>query len=180
MIRNVFPVKGLRRVFCHEYFRFIMAFETLAFRHMGIPLNHTEMTLLAGNPAINIFTMVEIPTFDIDVAFRRNVAGGATSYRAGDAVLLSLWASFVVMTDKAVDFMNREVGSLNDLRVAGGAAKFHSSSQFLEVLPMGEGHILIDHISLEVFNLMASLLEATRIADLCVGFARFLSGDEVG
>ena len=45
---------------------------------------------------------------------------------------------------------------------------------------MGEGHILIDHIPFEIFDLVASLLEAGRIADLGVGPARFLSGDEVG
>jgi len=180
MIRDVFPMKGLRRVLCHEYVRFVMAFKTLSLRHMGIPLNHTEMTLLASYPSINIFTMVEIPALDIDVAFRRNVAGGATSHCTGDAVLFPLWTSLIVVTDEAVDFMDREVSSLNDLGMAGGAAKFHPPSQFLEVFPMGEGYILIDHISLEVFNLMASLLEATRIADLCVGLAWFLSGDEVG
>ena len=180
MIRDVIPMKRLRGVFCHEYLRFIMAFEALSLRHMVIPLNHTEMTLLAGNPAINILTMVEIPTFNIDVAFGCNMAGSAPSYCAGDAVLLSLWARLVIMTDKAVDFMNREVGSLNDLGMTRGASKLHPPSQFFEVFPMGESHILIDHIPLEVFNLMASLLEATRIADLCVGLARFLSGDEVG
>ncbi len=44
---------------------------------------------------------------------------------------------------------------------------------------MGEGHILIDHVPFEIFDLMASLLEAGRIADLCMGLARFLPGDEV-
>jgi hypothetical protein len=45
---------------------------------------------------------------------------------------------------------------------------------------MGETHIFIDHISLKVFNLVASLLETTRIADLCMGSAWPLPGDEVG
>ena len=45
---------------------------------------------------------------------------------------------------------------------------------------MGEGHILIDHVSFEIVRLMTSLLEAGRIADLGMGPVRLLSGDEVG
>ncbi len=127
---------------------------------MGIPLDHTEMTLLAGDPSFDIFTMIEIPALDIDIAFGGNVAGGAPSNRTRDAVLLSLRAGLVIMADKTVDLMNGEMGSLNDLGMAGGAAEFHPPSQFLEVFSMGEGHILIDHVSLEIFCLMASLLEA--------------------
>jgi hypothetical protein len=180
MIRDVFPMKGLRRIFCHEYLRFVMAFKTLSLRHMGIPLNHTEMTLLASHSSINIFTMVEIPALDIDVAFWRNVAGGATSHCTGDAVLFPLWTGLIVVTDEAVGFMDREVGSLNDLGMAGGAAKFHPSSQFAQVFSVGEGHILVDHIFLKIFCPMTTLLHTTRIADLSVRPARPFSGDEIG
>ena len=44
---------------------------------------------------------------------------------------------------------------------------------------MGEGHILIDHIPLEAFNLMTSLLEAACIADLSVRRTRPLPREEV-
>jgi len=44
---------------------------------------------------------------------------------------------------------------------------------------MGEGYILIDHIPLEVFDLVTSLLEAARITDLCVGRTRPFSREEV-
>jgi len=44
---------------------------------------------------------------------------------------------------------------------------------------MRKGHILIDHISLEVFDLMAAFLETTHVANLCMGLARALSGEEV-
>jgi hypothetical protein len=36
------------------------------------------------------------------------------------------------------------------------------------MFPVGEGHIFIDHVSLEIFSLMASSLEATRIVDFCM------------
>ena len=91
MIRHMFSVEGLGAVFGNENFWFVMALQTLSLRHMGIPLNHTEMTLLAGDPSFNIFPMIEIPTLDVDIAFGGDVAGGATSNRTGDAVLLSLW-----------------------------------------------------------------------------------------
>jgi hypothetical protein len=45
---------------------------------------------------------------------------------------------------------------------------------------MGEGYILIDHIPLEVFDLVTSLLEAARITDLCVGRTRPFSGKKIG
>lgn len=47
------------------------------------------------------------------------------------------------------------------------------------MLVMGEGHIFIDHVPLKVFDLMTSLLEATRIADLGVRRTRPLPRQEV-
>jgi len=48
------------------------------------------------------------------------------------------------------------------------------------MFPVREGHILIDHVPLEIFSLMASLLEATRIVDLCVGSAWPFPRDKIG
>jgi hypothetical protein len=179
MIRHMLSVEGLGGVFGDEDFRFVVALQALPLRDMGIPLDHTEMALLAGDPPFNIFPMIEIPALDIDIAFGGDVAGGAASHRTRDAVILSLRAGLVIMADKTVDLMNGEMGSLNDLGMAGGAAEFHPPSQFLKVFSMGEGHILIDHVSLEILDLMTPLLEATRIADLGMGLRGFLSGDEV-
>ena len=75
------------------------------------------------------------------------------------------------MADETVDFMDGEMGSLNELGMAGSTTKFHPPSQLLEVFPMGESHILVDHIFLEILYLMASLLKATLIVDLCMRFA---------
>ena len=180
VIRYMFSVERLRGILGDKDLRFVMAFKALSLRHMGIPLNDTEMTLLARNPSLDILAVIEIPAFDIDIAFGLNMAGGAASNGAGNAILFSLWTGLIVVADETVDFMNGEMGALDDLGMAGGAAEFHPPSQFLEMFPVGEGHILIDHVSLEIFRLMTSLLEAGRIADLCMGLARFLSGDEVG
>lgn len=180
VIRYMFPVERLRGIFGDKDLRFVMAFKAFSLRHMGIPLNDTEMTLFARNPSLNILPVIKIPTFDIDIAFGFNMAGGAASNGAGDAILLSLWTGLIVVADETVDFMNGEMGALNDLGMAGGATKLHPPSQFLEVFPVREGHILIDHVCFEIFRLMTSLLEAGRIADLCMGPAGLLSGDEVG
>jgi hypothetical protein len=108
------------------------------------------------------------------------MAGGTAPNGAGDTILLSLWTGLIIVADETVDFMNREMGALNDLGMAGGATKFHSPSQFLEVFPVREGHVLIDHIFFEIFRFVTSLLKAGRIADLCMGPAGFFPGDEVG
>jgi hypothetical protein len=180
VIRYMFPVERLRGIFGDKNLRFVMAFKAFSLRHMGISLNDTEMTLFARNPSLDILPVIKIPAFDIDIAFGCNMAGGAASNSAGDAILLSLWTGLIVVADKTVDFMNREMGALNDLGVAGGATKLHSPSQFLEVFPVREGHVLIDHVCFEIFRFVTSLLEAGRIADLCVGPAGFFPGDEVG
>jgi len=75
------------------------------------------------------------------------VAGSAASDGARNAILFSLWAGLVVMTDETIDFMDREMGPLDDLGVAGGAAELHPSSQILEMFSVGEGHIFVDHVS---------------------------------
>jgi hypothetical protein len=59
---------------------FVMTLDALSFRDMAIPLNHAQMALFTGHPSGNIFLMVETPAFDLDVAFRLNVARGTTSH----------------------------------------------------------------------------------------------------
>jgi hypothetical protein len=76
--------------------------------------------------------------------------------------------------------MNGEMGSLDELGMTGSASKLHPSSQLTYVFFMGEAHILIDHISLKIFSLMTSLLETTRIADLCMGSAWPFPRDKIG
>jgi hypothetical protein len=65
------------------------------------------------------------------------------------------------------------------LSVATCAAELHPPPEFTQVLSVRERHILIDHISLEVFDLMTSLLEAARVANLGVGRARPFPRQEV-
>ena len=44
---------------------------------------------------------------------------------------------------------------------------------------MRKGHILVDHVSLKVFDLMTAFLETTCVTNLCMGLARGLPGEEV-
>jgi hypothetical protein len=84
------------------------------------------------------------------------------------------------VTNEAVDFVNGEVRSLDELCVTGGASKLHPPSQLTQMLSVRESNILIDHVFLKIFNLMASLLKTTRIADLGMRPARCFSRDEIG
>jgi hypothetical protein len=56
-----------------------MALYTFPLRDMTIPLDHTEMAFLTGHPPGNIFLMIEIPAFDLDIPFRLNMTGSTTS-----------------------------------------------------------------------------------------------------
>ena len=76
---------------------------------MAIPLNNTEMALYTGHPSGNILPVIEVPAFDLDIPFRLNMAGSTPSDGTGNALFLSFWASLVIMTDKAVDFVNSEM-----------------------------------------------------------------------
>jgi hypothetical protein len=180
VISDMHLVEGRGAIFRDKNLGFVMAFKALSLRHMGIPLNHAHMALLAGDPSCNVLAMIEIPAFDIDIPFGGNVAGGATPNRTGDAVFLSFGPGLVVVADKTVDLVNRQVGPLNNLGMAGGTAELHPPPEFLEVFAVGKGDVLVDHVSLEVFRLVTSLLEAGSVADLRVGLRRFLSRDEVG
>ena len=180
MIGDMILMHELRGIFGAQYFRFIMTLDTFPFRDMTVPLNDIDMALLTGHPSCNILPMIEIPAFDLDVPFGLDVAGGTPSYGTRNAFLFPFRASLIVVTDETVDLMNSEMCSLNELGMAGRASKFHPPSQLTQMFSMGEGHILIDHIPLEIFDLMASLLETTRIVDLCVRPARPLPRDEIG
>jgi hypothetical protein len=156
-----------------------MALDTLAFRNMSIPLHHVDMTPLTDNPSGNILPVIEIPPPDFNVSFGFDMTGGTSSYRTRNALLLTPRARLVVMADETIDLVNGEMGPLNQLRMTGGASKFHSSSQLPQVLSVGEGHILIDHISLQIFSLMTTLLETTRVVDLRMRPIGRLTRDEI-
>jgi hypothetical protein len=102
--------------------------------------------------------MIETPTINFNISLRCEMAGGATPYGTRKALSLPLRTSLEVVTDETVDLMNGEMGSLDELGMTGRASKLHPSSQLTYVFFMGEAHILIDHISLKIFNLVASLL----------------------
>jgi hypothetical protein len=146
---------------------------------MTIPLNNVDMAPLTDDPSGNILPVIEIPPLDFDISFGFDMAGGASTYRTRNTLLFTLLADLVVMADETVDLVNGEMGSLNQLGMTGRASKFHSPSQLPQMFPVGEGHILIDHVSLEIFSFMASFLETTRIADLCMRPVRCFARDEI-
>jgi hypothetical protein len=180
VVRDMILMHELRGVFRAQDFWLIMTLNTFPLGNMAISLNDVDMAFLACHPPGNIFPMVETPTLDINVSFGLDVTRGTSPNGTRDALLLPFRPSPVVMTDEAVDFMDGQMGPLNELGMAGGATKFHPSSQLPQMFSMGEGHILIDHISLNLFNFVTPLLETTRIPNLSMGPARRLPGDKIG
>jgi hypothetical protein len=159
VFRDVLLVKKGRGEFGAHNLRFIVTFHTLPFRDMAVPLDDAEMALFAGNSPGNVLPVIETPSFDLDVSFGLNVARGAPPDCTGDAVLFSLGPRLKVVTDKTVRFMNREMGSLNDLGMATGTPKLHPPPQVAQMFSVREGHILIDHLFLKVLGLMTPFLE---------------------
>jgi hypothetical protein len=105
-----------------------MALHTFSLWDMAVPLNNTEMAFLAGHPPRDILPVIEAPAFDLDVTFGLDMAGSATPYGTRNAFFLSRWTGLVIMTDEAVNLVNREMFSLNKLTVARRAAKVYPSS----------------------------------------------------
>jgi hypothetical protein len=156
-----------------------MALDALPFRNMTIPLNDVDMAPLTDHPSGNILPVIEIPPLDFNISFGFDMTGGASTYRTRNTLLFTPLAGLVVMADETVDLVNGEMGSLNQLGMTGRTSKFHSPSQLPQMFAMGERHIFIDHVSLEIPGLMASLLEATRIVDFCMRPLGGLTRDEI-
>jgi len=180
MVGHVILVHELGRIFRAQDFRLIMALNAFTFGDVTVPLNDMDMTSFAGDPSRNILPVIETPALNFDIAFGFNMAGGTASHGTGNTLLLSCRPSIIVMTNETIDLMNGEVGSLDKLGMTGGAPEFHPSSQFAQMLPMGEGHILVDHIFLKILCPVTPFLKTTGIADLSMRPARPLSGDEIG
>jgi hypothetical protein len=135
-----------------------MTLETLSFRDMAVPSYHIDMTLFTSHPSCNIFPMIEVPPFDLNVPFGFGVARGTPSNSTRDAFLLPSWASPVKVTNKTVSFVNGKVSSLDKLSMAGCASKVHPPSQLAQVSPMGEAYILKYHIPFQIIFFVTSIL----------------------
>ena len=77
----------------------------------------------------------------------------------GEIVLLPF--TFLEMTDEAVLFRYSYVGSLDDLRMTGGASELHISLELVKVLNVVEDNVFKYDVFIEIFLLVATALEAT-------------------
>ena len=84
------------------------------------------------------------------------------------------------MADEAIGLVNREVRSLDDLGVAGGAPQFHSPSHLTEMFSMGETDVLEDHISHDIFLLVTPLLQAIPVINLIMELRDPFPDQEIG
>lgn len=180
VVGDMFLMHELGGVFGREDLRFAVTLDAFALRDVAIALDDVDMTAFALHPSGDILPVIKSPPLDIDIALGFHMARDAASDRTGDAVLLPLRTCSIVMADEAIGLMDGEMFSLDELGMAGGAAKLHPSSQLLEMFSMGERYILVNHVLLKVFDLMASFLQTGRIADLSMGFGRPFARKEVG
>ncbi len=179
MARDMILMDELGGILRAENHGLVMTLETFSLRYMTVPLDHTQMASLTGHSSCDVLPVIEIPSLDLDIPFGLDVAGHAASDSTRNAVLLSFRARFIVVTDEAVDFMDGEMQPLNQLSVTAGATELHPPSELAQMFSVRERDILVDHVPLEVSDLVTSLLETTRIADLRVRRARPLPRQEV-
>jgi hypothetical protein len=146
---------------------------------MAISPNHTEMAFLTSHPSGNIFPVIKIPTFDFNIPFGFDMTRSTTPYSTGNALLLPSRTSLVIVADETVDSLNGEMGSLDELSVAARASKFNPPPQLSQMFSMGEGHILIDHIPLEIFDLMTPLLRTVTIINFIMDFLEAFPNNDI-
>jgi hypothetical protein len=125
------------------------------------------VTLYTEHSSLNVLLVIEFDPFNLKVTFWLNMA--RPTLGAGKTVLLSLKTRFIEMADKAICFCDGKVCALDNLGMAARASKLLPSPQLLEMFIMIECHILKNHLSSEIHFLMASLLETSAIANLCMG-----------
>lgn len=81
VVSNVIPVHKLGGVPSRQDSRFVMALQTFPLGDMGVSLNDIDMTPLAGHPPGDVFAVIKIPPFHIDIPFGLHMTGRATPYR---------------------------------------------------------------------------------------------------
>jgi hypothetical protein len=158
VVGDMIFVHELRGILGSQYFGFIMTLETLSFRDMAVSSYHIDMTLFTIHASCNIFPMIEAPTFDFNVPFGFDMAGGTPSNSTGYTLLLPPWSSSIKMAGKTSGLVNSEVSSLDKLSMARGATKPYSSSQLTQMLSMRKADILKYHIPFQVVCFVTPIL----------------------
>jgi hypothetical protein len=158
MVGDMFLMHELGGILRAQYDRLIMAFTTFPLGDMAIPPHNTEMTFLTSHPSGDILPMIKIPTFDFNIPFGFDMTRSTTPYGTRNAFLFSSWASPVKVTNKTVGFVNGEMQPLNELSMARGATKPHSSPQLTQMPFMRKADILKYHIPFQVICFVTPIL----------------------
>jgi hypothetical protein len=179
-VRDMDLVHGLGGMFRGQGSRPFVTLEALAFRDVAVSDNDIHMASLTGHASCNIFAVIEVPAFDLDVSFGFNMARGAAPHSAGDALLPSSRAGPIKVTDDAVGFMNGEVGSLDELSMTACASKSHPPFQFNEMAPVGESYIFKDHLSFQILYSVTSFLQTISIIHFIMELPGAFADEEIG
>jgi hypothetical protein len=87
VIRDVIPVDELRRVFCLEYFRLIMAFHATVWWYPSVSLDHIQMTLTTGDAPFNVSLVIKGIPLNLYVPFGLGMARCAGAHGACETIL---------------------------------------------------------------------------------------------
>jgi hypothetical protein len=154
MVSNMILMEELLGVFCFEDLPLIMALETCVFLHVPVPGDHVRVTCLALNAPFHKLLVIEIKRIYLNVSPCLEMTG----ITSGKVVLLPF--GLLEVADKAVLFRHSYMGSLDDLRMTGGASELHISLEFVKVLNVVEDNVFKYDLFIEVFPLVATALEA--------------------
>ena len=179
-VRHMLLMEDLWGMLCAENLRPFVTLEAFTFRDVAVSHNDIHMASLAGHTSGNIFAMIEVPPLHLNIPFGFNMARGTPSHSTGDAFLLSSWASPIEMADDTVGFMNREVGSLDELCMTAGASQSDPSFQLDEVISMGETYILEDHLPFQILHSMTTPLQTIAIIHFVMNFFEPFANEEIG
>jgi hypothetical protein len=124
-----------------------MTLQAFPFWDMTIALNHIHVAMLTLYSSLNILSMIEIPSFNINIPFGLNMTGLTPPHCTRDAFLFSSGTHPIKMTDETVGLMDSQMESLDKLGMTACTAKSHPPSQFSQMLPMREMDIFKDHFT---------------------------------
>jgi hypothetical protein len=154
MVSNMILMEELLGVFCFEDLPLIMALEACVFLHVPVPGDHVCVTGLTLHTPFHKLFVIEIERIYLNVSPCLEMTRGAT----GKIVLLPF--GLLKMADKAVLFRHSYVGSLDYLRMTGGASELHISLELVKVLNVVKDNVFKDDVLVEAFPLVATALEA--------------------
>ena len=175
VVGHMILVEKFRSVRGCQYLTLIMALKARKLRHVPVARYDRGVALLTFNPSGNVTLVVknEVGTY-LDVSPRFEVAGAAARY------IFFLSRSLIEVADETFHVSYDHVGSLNNLGMAGGAAKLLVPPHLFDMLGMVKNDVLKNYRRFQILPLVTAALQAACIIDLRMRFGWPFAGNKVG